>query len=87
MSILAITKFAPSTLEHAFLTSTTVNYEKVEKCRISGIHEEGIFLNFFMFVFSISMAFRKFNVGEVVWRFIIVKSKYCSIYSELTKRS
>ena len=44
MSISTIAKFAPSTLERAFFTFTTVIYEKVEKGRISGIHEGSNFL-------------------------------------------
>ena len=44
MSLLRIAKFAPSTLERAFFTFTTENYEKVEKGRISDIHEERTFL-------------------------------------------
>ena len=62
---LKIAKFAPSTLERAFSTFTTVIFEKVEKGRISGIHEEGHFLC--MYVFSISRAFRKLYVVEVAW--------------------
>ena len=47
MSILTIAKFAPSTLESALFTYTTVNYEKVENGRISGIHEGSKFVLIF----------------------------------------
>ena len=41
----------PSMPECAFFTVKTVNYEKVDKRRISGSHEGNFFRDFFVFVF------------------------------------
>ena len=69
MSIVPIANFAPSMLERAFFTFTTVNYEKVKKGRISGINGARHFLLIFsMYVFSIFRVFRKCYVAEVAWR-------------------
>ena len=43
MSILTISKFAPSTLERALFTFTIVNFEKVKKSEYPASMKEGFF--------------------------------------------
>ena len=58
--MLTVGKFASSALEQEFFTFKTVNYDKNEKGRISGITKGRIFLRFFgSFVLSIARVFRK----------------------------
>ena len=64
LSILKIAKFSPSMLERAFLTFTTVNFEKVEKGRIFGIHEGG---NFFLIFFVYKCSPYPGRSGNDMW--------------------